>query len=272
MGIKAIIFRFIHIKNKIYIIYLHEKPKGKMQATISADIVSSTAMELKQLIEVQQSINELIRQLSAQGFISWGRVSKGDNIECYLKDPKNSLRVALLLKAFIKKTPLYVDLDAPSAGVAGNSETDDKNKRKKKRLNLFTTFGVRIAIAVGSMRIAEESCNVLDGEAIYASGRAIEQQKTSNRKKITIKSTLFFHAEDEELNDRINAYLGLIDVLFKRATARQCEVIFHRLTGKTEEEISKLLGISQSAVNQHSTQFGWKAIEQVLKHYEHIKF
>ncbi|MCR5496738.1 MAG: RNA polymerase subunit sigma-70 [Paludibacteraceae bacterium] len=235
-----------------------------MQATISADIVSSTAMELKQLIEVQQSINELIRQLSAQGFISWGRMSKGDNIECYLKDPKNSLRVALLLKSFIKKTPLYVELDA--------SEADDKNKRRKRRLNLFTTFGVRIAIAVGSMRIAEESCNVLDGEAIYASGRAIEQQKTSNRKKITIKSTLFFHAEDEELNDRINAYLGLIDVLFKRATARQCEVIFHRLTGKTEEEISKLLGISQSAVNQHSTQFGWKAIEQVLKHYEHIKF
>ena len=70
----------------------------------------------------------------------------------------------------------------------------------------------------------------------------------------------------------MNAYLGFLDVLFKRASVRQCEVIYFRLLGMSEIEISEKMGINQSAVNQHSTSFGWNAVEQLLKYYEQINF
>ena len=122
------------------------------------------------------------------------------------------------------------------------------------------------------MRIADKQINMLDGEAIYASGRAIERQRTSNKSKIVIKNTLFFESSDAKFTQQINAYLGFLDVLFKRATERQCEVMFYRLLGYSEIEISKMLEIKQSTVNQHSTLFGWNAVEQLLKYYEQINF
>ena len=142
----------------------------------------------------------------------------------------------------------------------------------KKRLSMFKTYGVRIAIAVGEMRIADKRTNMLDGEAIYASGRAIERQRTSNKSKIVIKNTLFFESSNSKLTQQMNAYLGFLDVLFKRASVRQCEVVYFRLLGMSEIEISEKMGINQSAVNQHSTSFGWNAVEQLLKYYEQINF
>ena len=40
----------------------------------------------------------------------------------------------------------------------------------------------------------------------------------------------------------------------------------------SENEISEQLGIKQSVVNQHSTTFGWNAVEQLLKYYEQMEF
>ena len=101
------------------------------------------------------------------------------------------------------------------------------------------------------MRVANKRTNMLDGEAIYASGRAIERQSTSNKSKIVIKNTLFFESSEAKLAQQINVYLGLLDVLFKRATERQCEVVYYRLLGKSENEIAEQLKINQSVVNQH---------------------
>ena len=189
---------------------------------------------------------------------TWGRLSKGDSVEIYIDRPQDSLRIALLLKTLIKKFKVDIECAGQDAD--------------KKRLEMFKTYGVRIAIAVGEMRVANKRTNMLDGEAIYASGRAIERQNTSNKSKIVIKNTLFFESSDAKLSQQINAYLGFLDVLFKRATERQCEVIYYRLLGKTENEISEQLSVGQSVVNQHSTAFGWNAVEQLLKYYEQMEF
>ncbi len=228
------------------------------RATISADIVSSTELTPYALSQLQNEIKVFVEQIENEYEDTWGRLSKGDSIEIYINNPQNSLRIALLLKTLIKK------FKADTESVGQNAD--------KKRLDMFKTYGVRIAIAVGKMRIANKLTNMLDGEAIYASGRAIERQRTSNKSKIVIKNTLFFESSDTNLSQQINAYLGLLDMLFKRASRRQCEVIFYRLLGKSENEISEILGIKQSAVNQHSTLFGWNAVEQLLKYYEQINF
>ena len=228
------------------------------RATISADVVSSTELTSNTLNRLQSEIKIFVEQLENEYKGSWGRLSKGDSVEIYIDNPQDSLRIALLLKTLIKK--FRIETECLSQDV------------DKKRLNMFRTYGVRIAIAVGDMRVVDKQIDMMDGEAIYASGRAIERQRTSNKSKVVIKNTLFFESSNGELSQQINAYLGLLDVLFKRATERQCEVIYYRLLGKNENEISEKLGIKQSAVNQHSTLFGWNAVEQVLKYYEQINF
>ena len=112
-------------------------------------------------------------------------------MEIYIDNPKDSLRIALLLKTLIKK--FKVDTECVDQGA------------DKKRLDMFKTYGVRIAIAVGEMRIVNKRANMLDGEAIYASGRAIEHQRTSNKSKIVIKNTLFFESSDAKLSQHLRA-------------------------------------------------------------------
>ena len=228
------------------------------RATISADIVSSTELAPIALSQLQNEIEAFISHIENKYENTWGRLSKGDSVEIYIDNPQYSLRIALLLKALIKK----FKIDASWV----DQHTD------KKRLNMFKSYGVRIAVAVGEMRVADKNTNMLDGEAIYASGRTIERQWTSNKSKIVIKNTLFFESQNYELSQQINAYFGFLDVLFKRATKRQCEVVYYRLLGMSESEISEKLGIKQSAVNQHSTLFGWNAVDQLLKYYEQINF
>ena len=235
-----------------------QKNKYMNKATISADIVSSTELTPCVLSQLQGEIKTFVKHLGDTYKGSWGRLSKGDSVEIYIDRPQDSLRIALLLKTLIKK----FKVDTECAG----QDAD------RKRLEMFKTYGVRIAIAVGEMRVANKRTNMLDGEAIYASGRAIERQSTSNKSKIVIKNTLFFESSEAKLAQQINVYLGLLDVLFKRATERQCEVVYYRLLGKSENEISELLSIGQSVVNQHSTTFGWNAVEQLLKYYEQINF
>ena len=235
-----------------------QKNKYMNRATISADIVSSTELTPRALSQLQSEIKTFFKQIGNEYKGTWGRLSKGDSVEIYIDNPQDALRIALLLKTLIKK----FKVDAESVNRDAN----------KKRLDMFKTYGIRIAIAVGEMRIANKRTNMLDGEAIYASGRAIERQRTSNKSKIVIKNTLFFESADAKMSQQMNAYLGLLDVMFKRATERQCEVIYYRLLGKSESEISKQLKINQSVVNQHSTTFGWNAVDQLMKYYEQIDF
>ena len=176
------------------------------KATISADIVSSTELTPSALSQLQGEIKTFLKQVGNDHKGTWGRLSKGDSVEIYIDNPQDSLRIALLLKTLIKKFKI-----------------DTKSVRfdaDMKRLDMFKTYGVRIAIAVGEMRVANKRTNMMDGEAIYASGRAIEHQRTSNKSKIVIKNTLFFESSDAILSQQINAYLGFLDVLLKRATER----------------------------------------------------
>jgi DNA-directed RNA polymerase specialized sigma24 family protein len=58
--------------------------------------------------------------------------------------------------------------------------------------------------------------------------------------------------------------LALLDVLIAKSTARQCEVIYLKLLGHNEEEISQTLGITQATVNQHSRSGGWNAVQKAV--------
>ena len=66
--------------------------------------------------------------------------------------------------------------------------------------------------------------------------------------------------------------LGLLDVVLKKATSIQSEIVYNKLLGKQENEIAKLLNIKQPTVNRHSNSAGWPAIESAVKYFEKLDF
>ena len=233
-----------------------------MNAVISGDIVSSTALNELELELLRKNVMQLIDKFTvdpsgqAGDIPFYGHLIKGDYIECYLKEPKDSLRLALLIKTLVKMMVL---------------EKSPDKALEKKRL-LFRKYGVRLAIGIGSMRTVDIQQGIMDGEAIYLSGRKIDDQRSSNKEKVVIKNTLFFETTDNKLKEQGSVLVDLLDVLLTNATARQCKVLHYKLLGLTESDIAQKLDVNQAAVNQHSTAVGWNAIEHTLKYYEQLEF
>ena len=214
-----------------------------MYATISADIVSSTSLSLESTIELKQKIGQLLKLLENKYTNFWGRQIKGDYIECFIPNVADSFRIALIIKSYIKSLSL-----------------------PEVKLNKdFQTYGIRISIGIGAMRLIDRNEDILDGEAIYLSGRAIENM-TLNKGTISISINNFLFSSE------LNLIALLTDALVNNATKKQCEVLFNKLLAMKEEDIAKKLRISQPTVNSHSSSAKWYCIEEALKYFEQIKF
>lgn len=224
-----------------------------MYSVISGDIVSSTSLKSDDSALVEAQLKILIQDLNKK-FKAYSRVIKGDYIECVVPNASEGLQVALAIKSFIKALPINTQ----------NYKKDDN------RFKQFKTHGIRLAIGYGNLSRYLPEDGIIDGEAIYLSGREISGGTTYNKERIVIKNTLFFVANNDKLNTIFQPVLSLLDVLFSKATSRQCEVLYLKLLNCQEEEIAQKLGISQSAVNQHSTSVGWNAIDEAVKFYKTI--
>ncbi|WP_026450141.1 hypothetical protein [Aequorivita capsosiphonis] len=222
-------------------------------SVISGDIVSSTSLNHEDRKLVEENISRLLKELK-QKFFVYGRVIKGDYLECVVPDASEGLRVALAMKSFIKAIP--IDLNT--------------YKSTENRIKQFKIHGIRLAIGYGELSRYQPDEGIIDGEAIYFSGREISGETTYDKERIVIKNTLFFASKSEVLNKNFKPLLALLDVLISKATARQCEVLYLKLMNNQEEEIAKRLGIGQSAVNQHSTSVGWNAIEEAVNYFKMI--
>ncbi len=218
-----------------------------IKATISGDIVGSTTLSEEGQLILEKGFHDLLFFLDAK-FGVYGRVVKGDYLECYLNNPENALRVMLIIKCFIKALPIK--------GTIGTKS--------------FKMHGIRLAIGLGEISRFDKNKGIIDGEAIYLSGRLISKQSDVYEKRRVIKSTLFIDAKNENVVNEFEPLLALIDFLLSKCTSKQCEVILHKLAGKSEETIANELGISQSAVNQHSTGSGWKAIEKAVNRFNNV--
>ncbi len=215
-----------------------------MYATVSADIVQSTSLDIKEMLFLRSKVQELLDKLQVcfPGF--WGRLVRGDSIECVTDKPQDAFRITLILKCYIKSL----------------------NIRKNKAPKELKRFGIRAVIGLGSMRMVDREHDFMDGEAIYLSGRALDQ------KAMLMKGTLHVETSDFFQQKALNAIAALVDALLNHATARQCEVLFHRLFGEREQGIAQQLSITQSAVNQHLASVGWIPIEKALDYYETLNF
>ncbi len=219
---------------------------------ISGDVLSSTSLTTADRNVLKDSLQNLLDILSEKSNI-YGRIIKGDYLECVVPNSSDGLRIALAIKCFVKTIPLKGEYTA------------DKN-----RVMLFKTYGIRLALGYGELQQFDPKEGLVDGEAIYLSGRAISGASTHDKERVVIKNTLFFDSADIELNKNFEALFGLLDVLLAKATARQCEVLFQKLMFNNEETIASKLKINQSVVNQHSTSSGWNAIENAVSYFNHL--
>ena len=226
-----------------------------LNATISADIVSSTSLSVEELTLLQSEIRHFLEVLSknSQGS-DWGRLFKGDSVEIFLLDPHKALRIALLLTALVKKAPVSL------------------NSNKNAKRSLFRKYGIRLALGVGEMRVADQKNDIMDGEAIYNSGRLLESQQKTTKDKPSIKRSLYFGSKDMVLSSQMDVILGLLDAILKEMTIRQSEILYYKLLGYNEEEIASKLSIKQSAVNQQSNSFSWPSIESAVNYFKTLNF
>ena len=223
------------------------------KATLSADIVSSTSLNVGQRLILERELGKLLRVLrqTLGSKIFFGRLIKGDYIECVLDDPTLALRVALLMKSYVKALDFKPD------------------KKQGQNLKDFKEYGIRIAVGVGELSIWNKKKGIIDGEAIYLSGRAVNEMTASDKKN---RHTLVFKSNNENWNDSLTPLFSLLDVLLTEATRAQCEIVFYKLLNQPEKEIAVALNKSQSTINQHSTAVGWYAIERAVKYFENLIF
>ena len=181
-----------------------------MFATISADIVASTSLSVNETIGLKQRIESLFGLLK----VSYPDF-EGRQIKCVMQNVSNVFRIAFIIKSCIK------------------SFSTAKNEKTKN----FHTYGIRIAIGIGGMRIVNTEQGIWDGEAIYLSGRALEEMSSLN------KGTMSVHTSKKQLSAPLQTIALLTDAILNDMTMRQSEVVYYKLLGFKEADIAKKLGI-----------------------------
>ena len=218
---------------------------NKIISIVAADVVDSTSLNVDNIYNLKNIINDTFNDIKA--FVSpslWGRIVKGDSIECCIKDVKYSLRIALLLKCKIK-------------AIAGDLVSSAAHKQ----------HGIRFSIGIGSMRIIDPEMDIMDGEAIYIAGRGLECISQSDE-------TSYFLMSSNDL-DTINLLqnsIKLIDFIINRLSAKQCSVIYYKLLGMHEKQIGSLISLTQPGVNNRAKNGNWNLISETLNIYENINW
>lgn len=217
--------------------------ENKTYAALSCDIVESTSLSELGLFELRDKIDECFHDFTLFGCEFWGRVIKGDYIECLFDNPNEVLRFAIALKCYMKY----------NLGVLGASEASAR-------------YGVRSAIGIGSMRIVNKDRDIMDGEAIYCAGRNLS---ILSRRQFAIAEC---KTVDRDISDILSMNYILLDEWINELSPKQSIVIYHKLMGLSEVSIAKLYGLSQPAVNLRSGSAKWDMIAAAVERWENFKF
>jgi hypothetical protein len=223
------------------------------KTVILGDIIASTSLADSEWANIEKSLKDLLKDLK-QNFNLYGRVIKGDSLECVVPEPADALRIAIAIKSYVKS----IHLD------------NSPEKKKNTRFRIYRTYRIRLVIGYGELTRFDPRKGIIDGEAIYLAGRKINEMTTHKGERVVIKNTLFFVSKNEKLNSEFDALLSLLDVLLTKATSKQSEVLYMKLMKFSEEQISQKMKIKQQTVNQHSRSIGWNAIEKAVEHFNNV--
>jgi hypothetical protein len=215
-----------------------------IKGVITGDIIESTKLSDEENNTLIQGLKYIIDELEQNKTIR-GEIFRGDSLQCLVHKPSQTLKIALLIKTYVK-------------GI------DSINKKQKNELDKLINkpiFDIRLAIGIGEINSEKEKLSISQGEAFNLSGRLLDDMK--NKQTIAIKT-------NDKYKEELDTSFKLLDFIVSNATQNQCEVIYYKLKGLTEVEISEKIGINQSAINQRSNSSGWSSINSLIQRFESI--
>lgn len=129
-------------------------------------------------------------------------------------------------------------------------------------------YGIRFSIGIADIKYADKSQDIIDGPAIYMSGRNLDEISRSGN------AFTAFQIMDapETFCNLMDSYVALLSNLVDTYSAKQAEVVFYKLLGYKEVEISERLGIYQSSVNTRSTNAQWGLVNTAIKDFEELTY
>ncbi len=223
-----------------------------LKAIITGDIIHSTRMTVDQRTWLFKEIAKALKVWN-KDFKMRSEIFRGDSFQCLISDPKDALKVALIIKTFIR-----------SLNPSHSYEVSKKSNPAIKRNVIYPSwiFDARIAIGIGEVDSFSGRLAVSSGEAFSLSGHLLDKIK-NKKQSIAI-------ASNDDYNNELETESILLDAIISKTSALQCEVINSKLLGYTEIEIAKEFKIMQSAVNQRSNSGNWNAINAMVERFENI--
>lgn len=220
---------------------------------ITGDIVSSREIEASIREKLFDDIGLLLKELKKK-WINTYETYRGDSLQCEVRTPEHSLRVALIIRSFFRA--YLPDELKPKAALK-------KGKQRGTSKGYFATnFDVRLGIGIGKVDfIKKNKITSSDGEAFRLSGEALDNL-SPGMQRMGLKTF------DPALNEQMEPSVLLLDALIQKWTQNQAELVLYKLQDKKEDEIAGQLKITQSAVNQRTKTAQWMAIEKLILYFE----
>ena len=216
-----------------------------MKATISADIVRSTSLTTLDLIGLRDKLIKLLRGFEDEYPGFWARVVRGDSIECYVPTYWYALRIAIVIKLFVKIQASKFDCS-----------------------EMLQRYGIRFSIGIAHIKYASKEEDIIDGPAIYLSGRNLDEIT----RKGNVMTVFEIDQAPKSYSNLLDSYVAMVSTLVDSYSVKQAEVIFYKLKGYKEIEISGRLGIYQSSVNTRATNAQWGLLHTAIKDFEALRF
>ncbi len=195
-----------------------------MQAVLTGDIVNSTKLtpsKERGLIKILQQALDPYKY----------EFYRGDSFQALIKQPADSLRIALLCRT-------------AAISIIDKTKTD-----------------VKISIGIGEVKERIKTLGAAKGEAFILSGRAFDElEKTAQR--------LIIATANEKANISFQLISDYINSIFSRMTPKQAKVIFELLKGGLQQDVVKRLRKSKSTISQHVSSGRWAEIEKILNQYQ----
>lgn len=201
----------------------------KPQAVITGDIINFTKLPVDRRKALIEDTEDLLKNWINKK--ADAEVFRGDSYQVLFEDTLYAITKSVQLICWFKK------------------HSDEEQK-----IHLST----RISIGIGEVSYHGKNVLNSDGEAFHLSGRNFDTMKKDEY--------LSIHTNDSQKNDTIEIILNFVNKYLGNWNQGQAEVIFWQLEGKNQQEIAKMLSISQPSVNSRLKTAGWKELEPAIQH------
>ena len=118
---------------------------------------------------------------------------------------------------------------------------------------------LRVCKGIGPVEFAQDHLRESDGTAFRSATDGLGKMKRNQR--------LAIHSTNNTLNAEFALTCSFMDIMIHDWSDEQAEAMFLNLTGKNQMEISKLLGISQPAVNRRLKAAHFDTIHKFINRY-----